>query len=460
MSGARGVVAWQLCLLAVLAGGCTVDQEAEVRQYREVLDPPLADMPAVDPSPATALTLREALASANRHNESLAIEGERYVQAIIERRRSVANFLPTVNLVPVWSWRADPGGGSTFDVPGEIGVTLNAFSDVARYWRDGFRIEAARHRLLDQQEQLLLDVARSYYQVLRSQATLEVLRQSVETQEQRLRDAQGRLAVGVGRPVDVALIASQVSDTRTRYINARRDVAVSRLRLSLLTWLELSRRELSDDYDVPDAPIDLDRLLADATSHRLDLLATEQALAAARQDVEVATGQYFPSLSADLAAFLYRESVPDSRGLEALVRLNLPIFSAGRIEADVREAWSFYREADLLRSLVRRQVWEQVQAAAVELQASKDRLAEARVQLASAEQAYRQAEESARVGRGTELERILAQDDLLEAQLRVASETYDRKIFYLDLLRVTGRLTPVVSLGGAAGTRPVEPLEP
>ena len=51
-----------------------------------------------------------------------------------------------------------------------------------------------------------------------------------------------------------------------------------------------------------------------------------------------------------------------------------------------------------------------------------------------------QAEETYNVGLSTNLERLTAQDQLLTAQLGLASEQFDHKFFYLVLLRTTGEM--------------------
>src|SRR5690606_20496294 len=112
----------------------------------------------------------------------------------------------------------------------------------------------------------------------------------------------------------------------------------------------------------------------------------------------------------------------------------------GRIQADVREAWSFFREALLVHSLQQREVHQQVQTAYQDLAANEARLNELRVALAAAIAAFEQSEQSYRAGLATNLDRVIAQDALLEAQLAQANEEFDRKIFHLRLLRSAGLL--------------------
>jgi outer membrane protein TolC len=106
----------------------------------------------------------------------------------------------------------------------------------------------------------------------------------------------------------------------------------------------------------------------------------------------------------------------------------------------VREAWSFFRQSALFEKNLSRQVERDVEVAHQSLAASEARLAELQTQLTAASQAFEQADASYNVGLATNLERVVAQDRLLNAELQLASEEFGRKIAFLDLLRATGLL--------------------
>jgi len=76
--------------------GC-VNQAKDVAVYRRELD---RNAPVVALVPGGPLTLAQALAATNAHNERLALAGEDYLQALIEKDRSVAAFLPVLSLQP------------------------------------------------------------------------------------------------------------------------------------------------------------------------------------------------------------------------------------------------------------------------------------------------------------------------------------------------------------------------
>ena len=449
-----------LCLFVLSAtSGCRVDQKKEVAHYEQVLR---ANLLANEnefssaPTPGAPLTLRQALDLANRQNERLAIEGENYLQALIDRKRAAAAFLPTITLIPSYAFREhvdtgndsnDAGGSNstsndrTFNVPVNGNANLfNGFSDISRLRASARTIEQRRNLLLDLQESVLLDVAQVYYQVLRSERSADVLESSLKVQDARVRDIQGRQAAGLARPLDVAQTEAQASATRVTLISARNDVRNGRATLAFLTAAPVQESQLIDAFNAPASLPTLPEMQALAVAQRRDLQAASSGVLAARQGVNAAVGQYYPSVTLDVNVFVYREAFPDERTWDGILRANLPIFSAGLIEADVREAWSFYRQSALNESMLRRQVGEQVQLAFQDLQANEARIAELQVQLRAAQQAFNQADQSYNVGLATNLERVTAQDQLLSAQLQLTSAQFDRTLSYLALARATGEL--------------------
>ena len=460
-----------LCIIAfgcALVAGCAVDQKKEVATYRKVVDIPTA-VPATDFTSGQPLTLQRALLLANASNEQLSIEGENYLQSLIERRRAVAAFLPTVSLAPRYVFRertASGGGGDederggssqehrTFDLPvGTTANVFNGFSDVARLRSARLTVEERRALLLDLQEQVLLDVAQVYYQVLRSEESVRVLENSLQVQEARLRDVRGRQEAGVVRPLDVAQVEAQASQTRVSLYAARSDVVNGRSVLAFVTATNVADSPLVEEFEAPAVTETRDDLQALGADRRHDLQAAVAATKAARQLVRAAFGQYYPSLTVDLNVFLYRESTPSDRDWEGLLRANIPLFSAGLIEADVRTAWSEFRQASLNESLTRRRVVQDVDVARQDFVATARRLAEAQTQLRAAEQAFVQADRSNAIGLATNLERLIAQDQLLAAQLQFVSQQFARKVAYLNLLRATGSLRSALE-EMAATTRP------
>ena len=75
--------------------------------------------------------------------------------------------------------------------------------------------------------------------------------------------------------------------------------------------------------------------LATARDTRPDVLAVRKGTEAARQQVVAALGQWYPSVSLELEYFLHKESVPTANLWEGFIDVNLPLFDAGIIYANV-----------------------------------------------------------------------------------------------------------------------------
>jgi outer membrane protein TolC len=438
-----------LFLFVSVIVGC-VNQQKEVSIYRKVVDEGVENHVAEAYQPGQPLTLRQALLLANQNNENIDLSGENYLQALIDKDRAVAGFLPTIDFVPTYLVRDKPKGSANtnstgsrstvLDVPvtGEINL-FNGFRDVANLRRAAHTIEQRREQVWEMQQTILLDVAQTYYRVLSTERQVEVLTNSLRVQEERLRDIRGRQQAGLARQLDVAQIQAQASATHVALLQAQRDTQNGRVMLSFLIAVPVGDTPLVDEYPLDAQPAPIDELLDYAHQNRKDLRAAEEAVLAARQAVEIQVGRYYPSLSLNVAYFLSRQSTPTDVDWTALFQANLPIFSAGLIEADVRLAWSQFRQARLDESLTSRQIEQDVRTAAENMISSDQQLRELQTQLEAAQVALRQAEESYRVGLATNLERIVAQDQLLSAQLQLTQEQFNRKVLYLTLVRAIGK---------------------
>src|SRR5438270_3449335 len=207
-----------LPLFALALSACAVDQNKEVATYRKVLDGQ-HPVPAFEIAPGQPLSLEAALLLANRSSEQLATSGEDYLQALIDKERAFSAFLPTVSLAPRFTWvdKTNTPGGSRTTIQTPINGTynlFNGFQDLASLRKAGYTAEARKALMMDLQQTVLLNVAQTYYQVLTAERSVLVLRNSVEVQNQRLRDVQTKMVAGVARPLDVAQTAAQTAATR------------------------------------------------------------------------------------------------------------------------------------------------------------------------------------------------------------------------------------------------------
>jgi outer membrane protein len=451
--------------LALCTGGC-VNQRVEVAKYRNILN---QDAPNHVPelAPGEELTLVRAMLLANQDNETLMIRGEDFVQAMNDKDRAFSQFLPTIGVSPSYTITHNPSAGVTS--AGTNGVarpvgTSGGFKAVGRTLRrfeapvvgsgnlfHGFRdlhaleaedwtIEQRKQLMLDAQSTLLLDVTQAYYQVLLAERSIDVLTQSLGAQQERVRDAQGKINAGTGKPLDLAQAEAQVASTRVQVVQAQGDAANARTLLAFLIGAREVSGPLRDDFGLPPQPARLDDLLSQAWTHREDYKAAQDVVEAEVHNVEAAIGEYYPSVSLNVTGYLFRESYADASKWNTLLQVNLPIFSAGVIEADVRTAWSRLRQAAVNQSLIRRQIEQEVRQDYQNYLTSTDKLRELAAQIRAATEAYRQARAGFGAGTAIFLDVLTAQNVLLNSELEVATEAFNQKVIYLTLLRSTGQM--------------------
>jgi outer membrane protein TolC len=421
--------------LALCCAACAVDEAAEVDSYRALLDLSTDDAPQ---SPGGELDARTAMRLANARNEELAIEGEGDLRALIDRRRAASAFLPRVTLSP--SYFARDGGVDGIDVPLSGSLDVSPVSDSANVRRSESEVERRRALLYVAQDALLVDVARTLFEVVRAERSGAVLENSLAVQQARVDDVRARRDVGFARPLDVSLSEAQAADTRVDLLEARRAAATGRAVLAFLIDAALDGVALDGALEVPEMLPNDDEWLARAVSGRQELAATRAGVDASAHDVRVATGGWWPSVSIDLDWFLSRDSAPTDEDWRGLIEIAVPIFEAGLVRANVRDALSRLREAKLEHSLALRGVERDIAVASENLTSSRERIERLRVRLVATREALDQANSLYDAGLATNLERLAAQQETLETELALESAELERRVFYLDLLRASGDL--------------------
>ncbi|MGD0540026.1 MAG: TolC family protein [Tepidisphaeraceae bacterium] len=431
-------------LIGLLAAGCAVDQKKEIAIYRQVID---ANKPApVSIAPDRVVTLTDALMLGIQNEEQLSVQGENYLQALLAKDKAFANFLPTVSLSAGWGYQSS-GAIQTgqqqkpsVTVPGQWNL-FNGFRDYYSLKSADQSIEQQKQLVFDLEQTVLLDVAQSYYQVLTSEQSVEVLSNSLKAQEANVKTLEEEFKVGAARRLDVAQAESQASATKVTLLQSQADVRTGRAMLAYLVDAPIMNNPLRDDFEPPQAAGPLDGWIAVAEEGRQDLLAADAAVRAARYNVKVAFGQYYPTLGLNTAWDIYNQPFQPGTFWDTILSFNVPIYTGGLIQAEVRQAWSQYRVASLNQAQLKRQMDQNVQIAYVDLKLAHEELAELQTQVLAARDEYYLAEMLYKNGGGTYLNVLQAQATLLSTQLQLTTEQFAQKTAYFNLLRTAGKLS-------------------
>jgi len=452
--------------MCVGLSGC-INQTQEVDHYRKIIHAYPQPMPRKVPH---VLTLSTALRMANDNNETLAIAGENYLQAIIAKDRAFANFFPTISLAPTDYQRRGfnetqfpPGFGNLFqthyfDTPLAASLNVNILRDSAAISAAGSYSGVQKSLLLNMQSDLLLETAQTYYAVLSAQRAVQVLRRTLQVEHATVQSTIRKQRAGVTLRLTVLQDQADAARTRVQLTNAENSVQRGRATLAFLIGASsLDHAHLLNRFRMPPHVPAMKSLDAIALADRQDLRADKDKVVVAEKQVTVAMAEYFPSVSINFDTFLYKESFPSDSWWNGLFTVNMPIFEGGMIYNDVRTAYSKLRQAMLEEQMLKREIHEQVRIALSNWLSSQELIRDTRTEVQAARAAFLQARHSFKVGLATNLDMITAQDRYLSADLTYQQAKYATDVDMLNLLRESGRLT-YASIAQLARTHRTAPL--
>ncbi len=437
--------------MAVSLSGC-VNQKKEVSHYQRILHAKPAIAPVKIPA---VLTLSRAMRLANNNNEDLAISGENYLQALIAKDKAFATFMPHVGIgasdFQMHGYAAPAGFPSSItdfyqthyaNVPLASTLNVNVLKDATAISSARLVSGQRKAAMLDLQSSLLLEVAQTYYQVLSEARSVAVLKQTLKVQQARVTMVTHEFQAGVALRLTVLQSQSDEANTRVQLTQARNNVVRGRATLAyLIGAANLNHARLRNDFNPQIHLPSLAQLQKIAWSQRQDLKAAEEKVAAQEKNVQAVYEQYFPSLAINFDTFLYKGQFPTDSWWTGLFSVNMPLFEGGEIYADLRTAYSQYRQAMLAAHQLRRHIGEEVTIARADWLSGLQLENNLKTEVASALAAYHQAEHSFKAGLATNLDVITAQDQELAAHLAYQQSRFQTRINLLNLFRVSGRLT-------------------
>jgi multidrug efflux system outer membrane protein len=246
-----------------------------------------------------------------------------------------------------------PRGGAFND----FGLNLSASFELDVWGRLRRETQSARASLLASQEgrrtvvlTVVANVANGYIQLRALDRQLEIARSTSQTLAEAARLQRIRFEGGAIPESDYRQAESQYRDAVARVPELEREIARQEDFISVLLGRNPGSIPRGHDIDHLMFPAVPAGLPASLLERRPDIRQAEQQLVAANADIGVAKAAYFPDIS--LTSLLGLESTQLSdlfKGPSKVWSFGgsavLPIFNAGRIEAQVAQAEAVQREA-------------------------------------------------------------------------------------------------------------------
>jgi outer membrane protein len=280
--------------------------------------------------------------------------------------------------------------------------------------------DAQKENVVTSRADVLINVDRAYYSVLRSQAVLKVAEETVKNRQlvsdQITALEKNKLKSGL----DVSFANVDLAQAQLLLIQAQNGVEAS--------YADLSTALGYADEPIPPAPSpDVSELISQALQNRPELVSRRLDVSSAQSYATAERDLWLPTISAVGAAGLtpYREEPLGSRYAAAGFNVNIPLFNghefgALRAEANAQARAQQQYLQDLQNGIVRdvRKAWLESNAAFERLSVTQQLLNQATQALDLAQQRYK-------LGLSSIIELSQAQLNMTQAEITQASAKYD-----------------------------------
>jgi outer membrane protein len=335
--------------------------------------------------------------------------------------------------------------------PSSLGVTAtqtlyNGFQTANRTRQAESQVQAARETLRVSEQAVLLSAVTAYMNLLRDTAILDLQRRNVEVLQEQLRQTRDRFNVGEVTRTDVAQSESRLAAGRSQVLSAEATYKASVATYRQVIGVEPGKLAAGSPVD-RFSPRDLTSSIGVATATNPQVTTAEYNLDAALQQVKVAEGALYPTLSVQgNVQQAYESSLLQLRTFNASVigQLTVPIYQGGAEYSLIRQAKETMGQRRLDLDTARDQVRQNVVQSWGQLDAAKANIEATQAQVQASEIALNGVREEARVGQRTTLDVLNAQQELVNARVSLVSAQRDRVVASYTLLAAVGRLSPQV----------------
>lgn len=409
------------------------------------------------------LTLQNAVETALKNNFSISIAHSEMEIADNNLTPGSAGFLPTLNAAGTISRSVTNTTQEYFDgrmVDRNGAITKNLNASLALNWTifDGLKMFAELDRLKELKkngeinfriavEQSVSSVISEYYNIVRQQQILEVIKKSIALSEERVRIAENKLEVGSGSRFDLRQAKVDLNEDKTNYLREELKLMQAEINLN-----ELLGRDVSEQFEVEDTIVINKNLNPD--DMLLSTLEKNSLLLSARQNknlsdinLRLAHSDWFPIIGLT-AGYNYTKSEAEAGFIKSNLNngFNYGITATWNLFNGLNTATAIQNAAvniDINKASLNR-TEENVKASVL---TSYKRYINSLVlveleteNLESARENVSIAIERLRLGTLTPLEFRETQKRLLESQSRLLQAQYEAKIAETDLLRLSGEL--------------------
>jgi len=401
------------------------------------------------------LSLTDAIDRGLQYNLGLIEASTAGAAARAARLRALSALLPTVSATAAKVYEQAslrevgltlPGlppttGGFTFEDV-RLHVTQSVYSGELR---NRYRAESAGDRasalnVRDARDEVVFVVGRAFLQIVDSAARLDTATAQLASAVELDRLAADRVHAEVAPEIDALRAQVERQSAEQRVVMARNDFEKDRAALARIIGLPVDQR-FSVDATLPVRALGFANeadASASALRQRADLAGAKAAAEAAGLTVRARRAQAHPSvgISADYGGG--GDRVHFNQVYTVVAGVTLPLYTGGRIAADIAEADSSWQRRRAESDDLEAQVVYEVHVAWLDLSAAESTVTVARSNRDLANRALAQSQDRYANGVTTYLEVVQAQELVVRADESLIVSVHDLNLARLALARAAG----------------------
>lgn len=400
---------------------------------------------------AAAETLKQALVRAYNANPRLRAARATLRATDEQMAQAFANWRPTVRAIGQAGRRVSKSspGTNLYTTPYSGRLTLDqplfrGGSSFAQLRRARNNIRAQRARLIDTEQDVLLDAVTAYMNVFRDEAVLRLNINNQRVLRRQLRATRDRFEVGEVTRTDVAQAQARLARATADRIQSEGDLESSRANYkNVIGAVPVNVRRPQMPVRVPKSRGQLIRISRQSNPNVIAALFTE---ASARSDVANIRGELLPQISiSGEASRSFDSSFRNTRSDAASVtaQVVIPLYQAGSVTSRLRAAkqTASQRRMELIQA--RRESIEAATRAWASLLTARSQVQAFESEVRANQIALEGVRQEARAGSRTVLDVLDAQQELLTSQVSLVRVQRDETVARHQVRAAMGRLTSV-----------------
>jgi outer membrane protein len=319
----------------------------------------------------------------------------------------------------------------------------NGFQTANRTRQAESQVMGARETLRVTEQQVLLDAATAYMNLLRDEAILDLNRRNVEVLTEQLKQTRDRFNVGEVTRTDVAQAESRLAAGRSALLGAQSNFVTSQANYRRVIGVDPGKL-------APGTPVDrlspsvLPVAITQGEQQSPSVLASIYGVDIAELAVKISEGALYPNLGLTAnASKIYSPAynVLKQTTASLLGTLTVPIYQGGAEYSAIRQSKETVGQQRLNLDVNRDQARATVVQSWGQLDAAKAQIEATTAQVNAAEIALNGVREEARVGQRTTLDVLNAQQELVNARVALVTAQHDRVVASYTLLAAVGTLS-------------------